>query len=66
MNLTDFSELWDAVNKIKIDKITITELALFEKEGLKTDLRDVYSSLNGELFTILNDGSVHKTIVHIC
>ena len=32
MKLTNFRELWDAVNKIKIDKITITELALFEKK----------------------------------
>ena len=66
MNLTDFSELWDAVNKIKIDKITTTELALFEEEGLKTDLSDVYPSSGGELVTILNDGSIRKTIVHIC
>ena len=66
MRITDFSELWRAVNKVKIDIIAKTEITLFENEGLDTDLSDVYTSPEGELFTVLKDGSIRKTIVHIC
>lgn len=66
MKITDFSELWRSVNKVKIDIIAKTEIELFENEGLDTDLRDVYTSQEGELFTVLKDGSIRKTIVHIC
>ena len=66
MEITDFSELWRAVNQIKIDVIAKTEIKLFENEGLDTDLTDVYTSSTGELFTVLKDGSIRKTIVHIC
>lgn len=66
MKITDFSELWKAVNKIKINVIAKTEIGLFENEGIDTDLSDVYTSSKGELFTVLKDGSIRKTIVHIC
>lgn len=66
MKLTDFSELWRSVNKIKIDVIAKTEIRLFEKEGLDTDLSDVYAASKGELFTVLKNGSIRKSIVHIC
>ncbi len=66
MKLTDFSELWLAVNKIKIDVIAKTEIRLFENEGLDTDLSDIYATSEGELFTVLKDGSIRKSIVHIC
>lgn len=66
MKITDFSELWRAVNKVKIDIIAKTEVKLFENEGLNTDLSDVYTSQEGELFTVLKDGSIRKTIIHIC
>jgi 5-methylcytosine-specific restriction endonuclease McrA len=60
MKITDFSELWRAVNKIKIDIIAKTEIKL------DTDLSDVYPSKEGELYTVLKDGTIRKTIVHIC
>jgi len=66
MKITDFSELWRAVNKVKIDIIAKTEIELFENEGLDTDLSDVYTSQEGELYTVLKDGTIRKTIVHIC
>ena len=66
MKLTNFDELWRAVNKIKIDQVAKTEIRLFENEGLDTDLSDVFFSTKGELFTILKDGTIRKTIVHIC
>jgi protein-arginine kinase activator protein McsA len=66
MKITNFSELWRAVNKIKIDVIAKTEIELFDVVGLNTDLNDVYPSQKGELFTVLKDGSIRKTIVHIC
>jgi hypothetical protein len=66
MKITNFSELWRAVNKIKIDVVAKAEIELFEREGLYTDLSDVYPSQKGDLFTVLKDGSIRKTIVHIC
>lgn len=66
MKITNFSELWRAVNKIKIDIAAKTEILLFENEGLDTDLSDVYTASEGELFTVLKDGSIRKSIVHIC
>ena len=66
MKITDFSELWRAVNKIKIDIIARAEIKLFESEGLDTDLKDVYTSYEGELYTVLKDGTIRKAIVHIC
>ena len=66
MKLTNFNELWRAVNKIKIDIIDKTELKIFENEGLDTDLSDVFSTKEGELFTILKNGEIRKTIIHIC
>ncbi|SHN93395.1 HNH endonuclease [bacterium endosymbiont of Bathymodiolus sp. 5 South] len=66
MKITDFGELWRAVNKIKIDIVAKTEVILFENEGVDTNLADVYTSSEGELFTVLKDGSIRKTIVHIC
>jgi len=66
MKLTNFNELWRAVNKIKIDIVAKTELGIFEKEGLDTDLSDVFQTIEGELFTILKNGDIRKTIIHIC
>lgn len=66
MKITSFQELWRAVNRIKIDVIAKTEVTIFENEGLYTDLTDVYSSTRGELFSVLKDGTIRKTIVHIC
>lgn len=66
MKITNFDELWRAVNTIKIDQVAKTEINLFENEGLDTDLSDVLFSEKGELFTILKDGTIRKTIVHIC
>ena len=66
MQLTNFDELWRAVNKINLDKVAKTELVLFENEGLDTDLSDVLQTNTGELFTILKNGDIRKTIIHIC
>ena len=66
MEITNFNELWRAVNKIKIDQVAKTEITLFENEGLDTDLSDILFNAKGELFTILKDGTIRKTIVHIC
>lgn len=66
MQITDFQTLWRAVNRIKIDVIARTEVEQFEKEGLDTDLSDIFSNERGELFTVLKNGTIRKVIVHIC
>ncbi len=65
MKLNNFKDLWKQVNRIELDRIAKTELIIFEDEGLDTKLDDVYPSESEELFTVLKDGSVHKTLVYI-
>lgn len=65
MKLNNFHDLWKQVTRIELDRIAKTELVIFEDEGLDTQLDDVYPSDVEELFTILKDGSVHKTLVYI-
>ena len=65
MKITDFDELWIAVNRIKIDKYSFTEVVDFDNKGLDTNLSDVFDAYGGELVTILKDGSIKKAIVHI-
>jgi len=65
MKLNNFKDLWTQVNKIELDRIVKTELIIFEDEGLDTQLDDIHSSNAKELFTVLKDGSVHKTLVYI-
>jgi hypothetical protein len=55
-----------AVSKLNIDIIAKTEVEIFEKEGLDTDLSDIFTTTGGELFTVLKNGEIRKTIVHIC
>jgi hypothetical protein len=48
-------------------KLSIIPWGFFiSNEGVDTNLADVYTSSEGELFTVLKDGSIRKTIVHIC
>jgi hypothetical protein len=44
--------------------VTVIEICVGSCYG--TYLADVYTSSEGELFTVLKDGSIRKTIVHIC
>ena len=67
IKLTQFDELKTAVKKFGIkDFSSIIEIIEFETKGLNIeDLSNVLSSNNGELFVILKDGSIRKTIIHI-
>lgn len=65
MKLTNFSELWSTVRLFDIGMIAKTELLLFTQDGLDTDLSDVIGSDNGELLTIMKDGTVRKTMAYI-
>ena len=60
-----FQDLWTEVNKMKLDSISKMEILAFEDEGLDTKLDDIYPTDSKELFTVLKDGSVHKTLVYI-
>ena len=55
LGVTDFSKT------IKIRE----QIKQFETEGLDTDLSDVFPTNNGELVTVLPDGSIRKTVIHI-
>jgi 5-methylcytosine-specific restriction endonuclease McrA len=66
MKITNFGELWQAVNKIKIDTPVKIDIEAFIDKGLDTNLSDVYAGEKGGLYTVLKDGSIRKTIVHIC
>jgi len=65
MKITQFDELWSTVKLFDIGLIEKTELILFQKDGLDTDLSDVFESSNGELLTLLKDGTVRKTVAYI-
>ena len=41
MRITEFNELWTAVNRLKIDRVAYTEIKEFEEKGLDTKLDDV-------------------------
>ncbi|RLA73711.1 MAG: hypothetical protein DRG78_22080 [Epsilonproteobacteria bacterium] len=62
---TYFNDLWIEVNRMKLDSISKMDILVFEDEGLDTKLDDIYPSDAKELFTVLKDGSVHKTLVYI-
>lgn len=64
MKLSNFQELWDVVNSYEIDRIARTETQTFNEIGLNTDLSDIFH-VDDELFTVLKDGTVRKTIVYI-
>ena len=64
--MTCFKELREAVKKIGVgDFSKETEIKEFETKGLDTDLSDLFPTTNKELFTVLKDGSIRKTIIHI-
>ena len=66
IRLTQFEELWKSVNKYNIHKITNTEIKEFEKgQGIDITPNDIFHTTDGELFTILTDGSIRKTMIHI-
>ena len=65
MKLTNFQDLWSSVRKFDIGLVEKTELSLFNEIGVDTDLSDVFESDNGELLTILKDGSIRKTVAYI-
>ena len=57
------------MKKFGITDFPITEIEKerkqFEHEGLDINISDVLPTDNGELFTILQDGSIRKSIIHI-
>ena len=67
IQFTDFKELKISVQRFGVlDFEKTIEIKQFEQgEGLDVDLSDVFTTNTGELFVILKDGSVRKTIIHI-
>ena len=65
MEITSFNELWSSVRKFDIGLIEKTESIIFTESGLDTDLSDVFDTNDGELLTVLKDGTVRKTIAYI-
>ena len=69
LNVNQFHSLLKAVEKFQVNPLISIEIKKeikeFENTGLQTDLTDVFSTNNGELFKILKDGSIRKIIVHI-
>ena len=69
VRLTQFEELWSVVKKYNIHEVTNTkvdEIKEFETgEGVDVKLDDVFHTTEGELFTVLTDGSIRKTMIHI-
>lgn len=66
-NLTQFKSLITAVEKFGVDIPTETKKIInqFEKGTLSTDLSDVFSTDNNELFIVLPDGSIRRALIHI-
>lgn len=68
--LTRFESFRQAVRKLgvidfsKMIKIQ-EEIEVFEDKGLDADLSDIFPTNKGELFTVLRDGSIRKTVIHI-
>ena len=66
IRLTQFEELWSAVNKYNINAISHTEIDKLEKgEGIDIKSDDIFHTTDEELFTVLKDGSIRKIIIHI-
>lgn len=64
LKLTQFEELLTAVKQFGIIDTT-EETKQFETEGLDIILSDVFSTNNEEIFIILKDGSIRKTVIYI-
>lgn len=62
MELTKFDELWGAVKRFNVLKVSTTPL--FVHAGLDTDLGDIFATDDG-LLTVLEDGTVRKAIIYI-
>ena len=67
VHLTQFKELFSAVEKFRIfDFSKLTNIQEFEEgKGLDTDLSDIFQTNERELFVLLKDGSIRKTVIHI-
>jgi len=71
VHLTQFEELISAIKKYGVfdfsKKTNIQrEIEQFKGgEGLDSDLSDVFHTNKEELFTVLKDGSIRKTVIHI-
>ncbi len=71
IHLNQFKDLLLAVEKFGvIDFSKATEIRkeieqLEEGEGLDTDLSDIFFTDEGQIFTILQDGSIRKGVIHI-
>ena len=63
--LTQFEELLEVVKSFGIDNFSKIKDQFERGEGLDVRLDDVFSTLSGELITILPDGSVRKSIIYI-
>lgn len=68
--LTQFKELLSAVKKFGIydfsKQIAIKQqIENFKKEGLDSNLSDIFQTDNRELFILLKDGSIRKLVIHI-
>lgn len=65
MKLNTFKDIRNLANQMELGIVGKTELIAFSTKGLHTTLDDIFNSDTEELFTVLKDGSVHKTLVYI-
>ncbi len=72
LKITQFEDLLISVKKFGVTFLSNTiikemkkEKKQFENEGLDTDLSDVFATNNQELFIILKNGDIRRSIIHI-
>ena len=67
MILTKFEELHNVVNLFNIKKQESIEIIKYENDYLDTDFSDIFTHNfnDNEMYTILRDGTVRKTVVYI-
>ena len=67
IKLTQFQELLSAVKKFGVINFDETkfEKNLEKKEGLETDLSDIFSTDTGDLFIVLKNGIIRRAVIHI-
>ncbi len=70
VRLTQFEELISSIKKYGVSDFSKTDIQkeieqFKEGKGLDSDLSDVFHTNKEELFTVLKDGSIRKTVIHI-
>lgn len=69
MCLTKFKTLNEAITRYGVVDFLKSEIKKqikkFKSQGIEVELSEVFHTNQSELFTILEDGSIHKAIIHI-